>query len=147
MPPPDLRLTDIWRCSQYSHCTATSSLWFSDAIMITSYVLPTEPAHPRSHGSRYRNQRNQKEDTYIQSEHVVHSVTLSCHFHFDEYWITSPFTLFMCSSEPMATPLPSTRMATFCCIPTCNPKYVQLSNEMTCFWSQIWTFLFPADWR
>lgn len=46
-------------------------LWIK-MLIIASYVLPAEPAHPRGHGSRYCNQRNQKEDTYIQGELVVH---------------------------------------------------------------------------
>lgn len=44
-------------------------------LIIALCLLHTEPAHPWSHGSRHCNQRNQKEDTYIQSEHVTEDVS------------------------------------------------------------------------
>lgn len=50
-----------------------------EILIITLCLLHAEPAHPRSHGSRHRNQRNQKEDTYVQGERVTERV--SRHFY------------------------------------------------------------------
>lgn len=83
-------ISQRWHGDVLSNLTAQlPALWDSLMpvrlwIIITSYVPPTEPAHPRSHGSRYCNQRNQKEDTYVQSERAVHSISLSYHFRIDD---------------------------------------------------------------
>lgn len=65
-------------------------LFVDELLIVALYVLPTEPAHPGSHGSRYRNQWNQKEDAYIQSEWTQYYCH---HFNLAECSVTSLFAL------------------------------------------------------
>lgn len=97
-------------------------------------LLHPEPAHSGGNGSGHSNQWNQEEDTYIQSKQGTRALFCGSISHFSVYFV---FTMFLCSLEPTVIPLPSTQTVMYCCIQTCDLRYILSSDERVCVISML----------